>query len=757
MRDLNSTPAFVSEIYAGMRRKLDIIRRRLGRPLTLADKILLSHLENPEQQDLVAGKSYLQVRPDRLILQDALGQMAMLQFIQTRKKRIALPTTIHCDHLVEARVAGDLDLPASITENNEIYDFLKSAAAKFGAGFWAPGAGIMHQVNLEHYAFPGALILGTDSHTPNAGGVGACGVGVGGADAVDVMVDLPWEVLYPKHIGVMLTGELTGWSAPKDIILKVAGTLGVSGGTNSIIEYFGPGAETISCTGKATITNMGAELGATTSLFGYDRKIAAFLAATGREALADLAWEHSDLLTADREVCEDPQRYYDQVLEIDLSRLEPQVVGPHSPDRARPLADLAREVEAGNGFIDQISTCLIGSCTNSSYEDMSRAADLAEQARAHGLTSRVPLLVTPGSEQIRTTIERDGQMASLQAIGAVVLANACGPCIGQWRRQADVVEKPNTIVTSYNRNFPGRNDGQRLTMNLIASPEITIAMALAGRLSFNPMTDRLTGSDGETFKLRPPGKAPEVPPRGYAAVASAYFAPPEDGSRVELKIAPNSERLQLLEPWPPWDGEDVVNAPILLKAKGKTTTDAISPAGPWLKVRGHLEKTSNGLFTGAINAYTEEAGKGLHVITGDTGVRFSDIARDYRARKLKWIVIGDWNYGEGSSREHAALCPRLLGAAAVIARSFARIHETNLKKQGVLALTFSNPDDYDLVRADDRIDLLNLANLKHAEPIACTIKHADGTQDTIMLDHTFSEPQIAWFRAGSALNLVARS
>jgi aconitate hydratase len=755
MLDLNSTPEFVTGVYATMNRNLPIVRRRLGRPLTLADKVLLSHLDNPEEQEMIPGKSYLHVRPDRVVLQDVLGQSAMLQFMQTRRDKVAVPTTIHCDHLIEARVAGELDLPASIQENNEVYDFLKSAAAKYGAGFWAPGAGIIHQVNIENYAFPGAVILGTDSHTPNAGGIGACSVGVGGADAIDAMAGLTWEVLHPKHIGVVLTGELNGWTAPKDIVLRVAGELTVSGGTNAIVEYFGPGAETISCTGKATITNMGAELGATTSMFAYDQSIARYLQATGRAELAELAEQNKELLTLDQEVLDDPDAYYDRVVRIDLSTLEPYVVGPHSPDRARPLSELAREVAESDEFIEEISTCLIGSCTNSSYEDMSRVADLAEQARKHGVKSAVPLMVTPGSEQIRATIERDGQMASLKEIGATVLANACGPCIGQWRRDQDIASQPNTIVTSYNRNFPRRNDGQPTTMNFIASPEVTIALALAGRLSFNPLTDTLTGADGTPFKLEPPEKAPDVPESGYDRGETAYFAPPDDGSDIVLQVAPDSERLQLLEPWPPWDGEDVIDAPILLKAKGKTTTDAISPAGPWLRLRGHLDKFSDNMFMGAINAYDDVAGSGLNVLSGGRGQSFSDIARDYKAKGTKWVVVGDWNYGEGSSREHAALSPRLLGASAVIVRSFARIHESNLKKQGLLALMFNDPDEYDLIREDDRLDLVDLAEFTPGQPVTCIVKHSDGTRETFQLNHTYNEAQVEWFKAGSALNLIA--
>lgn len=757
MTSLDSTPEFVSKVYETMSRNLKVVREKLGHPLTLADKILLSHLDNPAEQEMIAGKSYLQVRPDRVVLQDVLGQSAMLQFMQTGRKKVAVPTTIHCDHLIEARVAGDLDLQASNAENNEVYDFLKSAAAKYGAGFWAPGAGIIHQVNIENYAFPGAVILGTDSHTPNAGGIGACAVGVGGADAIDAMAGLTWEVLHPKHIGVKLTGELSGWTAPKDIVLYLAGELTVSGGTNAIIEYFGPGAKTISCTAKATITNMGAELGATTSIFEYDENIARYLKATGRGALADLADRHKELLSLDEDVLKNPGNYYDRVVEIDLSSLEPHVVGPHSPDRARPISKLAAEVAESNGaFIDTISTCLIGSCTNSSYEDMSRAADLAEQAKTRGIKCAVPLMVTPGSEQIRATIERDGQMASLKDIGGTVLANACGPCIGQWRRDSGVSGKPNTIVTSYNRNFPRRNDGQPTTMNFIASPEITVALSLAGRLSFNPLTDTLTDGNGQPFKLNPPEKAPDVPEKGFIkGREDLFFNPPEDGSDIELKVDPNSQRLQILQPWPAWDGKDVTDAPVLLKAKGKTTTDAISPAGPWLRLRGHLDKFSDNMFMGAINAYDDIAGSGLNVLTGERGQSFSAIARDYKAKGVKWVVIGDWNYGEGSSREHAALSPRLLGGAAVIARSFARIHESNLKKQGLLALTFNDPAEYDLLREDDRIDLVNLADLKPGRPVTCIIHHRDGTKDTLSLNHTYNEAQVGWFKAGSALNLIS--
>jgi aconitate hydratase len=757
MLTIESTPEMAANVYATMEKNLAVVRRRLGRALTLADKVLLGHLDDPEHQDMEPGRSYLFLRPDRVVLQDVLGQTAMLQFRQTRREKVAVPTTIHCDHLIQARVEGERDLRESLAENQEVYDFLKSAAAKYGAGFWGPGAGIIHQVVLENYAFPGALIIGTDSHTPNAGGLGACAVGVGGADAVEVMAGLPWEVLYPRHIAVYLTGTLSGWTAPKDVILYVAGKLTVAGGTNAIVEYIGPGARTISATGKATITNMGAELGATTSMFPADEKMAAYLAATGRAALGPLALKHQALLTPDAEVEAHPEKYYDTVIHLDLSTLEPHVVGPHSPDRARPISRLAAEVaDTKNAFKDQVASALIGSCTNSSYEDMSRAADVAEQAKAHGLKAVTPLMVTPGSEQVRATIERDGQLRSLRDINATVLANACGPCIGQWRRAKEETAEANTIVTSYNRNFPARNDGERTTMNFIASPEIVTAFAIAGRLSFNPLTDSLVGADGAPFKLAAPKLAPEVPARNFDRGVDRYVAPPADGSGITLSVSPQSERLQMMEPWPAWDGKDLVGMPVLLKTKGKTTTDHISPAGSWLRYRGHLDKFSDNMFMGAINAYTGEPGKTANVLTGERGVMVSKVARDYKARQVKWVVVGDANYGEGSSREHAALSPRLLGGAAVIARSFARIHESNLKKQGLLALTFRDPADYDKIREDDRISLVGLADLAPGKPVECRIAHADGTSETVQLSHSFGASQLEWFRRGSALNLFHR-
>ena len=752
---VDSTPLMVANTYATMRKNLDVIRKRVGRPLTLADKILLGHLVDPKNQDVEPGVSQLSLNPDRVALQDVLGQTVMLNFMQTMRESVAVPTTVHCDHLIQARVEGGIDLVQSMEENMEVYEFLKNAAAKYGAGFWGPGAGIIHQVVLENYAYPGALIIGTDSHTPNGGGLGSCAVGVGGADAVEVMAGLPWEVLYPRHVGVYLSGQMNGWTAPKDVILRVAGELTVSGGTNAILEYFGPGASSISCTGKATITNMGAEIGATTSIFAHDSRMTRYLNATRRAAIGRLADENRDLLTPDPEVEADPASYYDRVVEIDLAKLEPHVVGPHSPDRARPLSALAAEVnDEANGFVDDIQTALIGSCTNSSYEDMSRAADVAGQASAHGLKSRVEFMVTPGSEQVRATIERDGQMGALKEIEGTVLANACGPCIGQWKREKVLEGVPNTIVTSYNRNFPRRNDGRSETMNFIASPEIVTAFALSGKLSFNPLTDELVGESGESFKLDPPKEAPEVPPKGFDVGNPAFFAPPENGSAIDIAVDPDSERIELLKPWKPWDGEDYVDLPVLMKTSGKTTTDHISPAGPWLRYRGHLSKFSENMFMGAINAFTGETGKGKNVVTGEAGQAISRIATSYREGGLRWVVVGDSNYGEGSSREHAALSPRLLGGAAVIARSFARIHETNLKKQGLLPLTFQDPADYDLIQEDDRISLVDLDKLTENSPVTCVIKHADGSEDRLELDHTFAESQVAWFKAGSALNLL---
>ena len=757
MVTIESTPEIAAKVYETIEQTLEVVRRRLNRPLTLADKVLLGHLDDPENQEMVPGESYLNVRPDRVILQDVLGQTGMLQFMQTQRESVAVPTTIHCDHLIQARVEGAADLRESLDENSEVYNFLRSAAAKFGAGFWGPGGGIIHQVALENYAFPGSLMIGTDSHTPNGGGLGSCSVGVGGADAVEVMAGLPWEVLYPRHIAVYLTGEMSGWTAPKDIILYVAGDLTVSGGTNAIVEYIGPGARTISATGKATITNMGAEIGATTSMFPYDDHMGAYLKATHRGDIVPHAEANKHLLEPDPEVEANPEAHYERVIRLDLSTLEPHMVGPHSPDRARPISQLAAEVaDSSNQFVDAISTALIGSCTNSSYEDMSRAADVAEQAKARGVATAVPFMVTPGSEQVRATIERDGQMASLLDINGTVLANACGPCIGQWRRSNEANSQPNTIVTSYNRNFPRRNDGTPTTMNFIASPEIVTAMAIAGTLSFNPLTDTLKDSEGNEFMFEPPRAAPEVPAQNFASGASVYEPPPADGSDIELAVDPNSERIQLMKPWPAWEGNDFTDMPVLMKTQGKTTTDHISPAGPWLRYRGHLDKFSDNMFMGATNAYTGDAGTGKNILTGEEGRAISATARNYQSQGVKWVVVGDDNYGEGSSREHAALSPRLLGGTAVIARSFARIHESNLKKQGLLALTFQDTADYDKLREDDRISLVGLADLAPGKPVDCVVSHSDGTTETLHLNHTFGESQLEWFRLGSALNLFHR-
>ena len=753
MDTIASTPEFVAQVYSTTERNLPAVRRRLGRPLTLSEKVLLSHLDDPASQELDPGNSYLMLRPDRLAEPDTSAQIAVIQFIQAGLSRVAVPTTIHCDHLIQAHVGGRKDTTVALQENSEVYDFLQSAARKYGMGFWKPGDGIIHQVVLENYAFPGGLMLGTDSHTPNAGGMGMLAIAGGASEAAHVMVGLPWEVRYPGLIGVHLTGEMSGWTAPKDVILHLAGVLTVSGGTNAIIEYFGPGARSISCTGKATIANMGAELGATTSIFPFDERMAIYLRTTGRADLAQLAQKNLNLLRMDEEVKAHPEQYFQRIVEIDLSTLEPQVVGPHTPDLTRPVSAMSRDVRE-KGYIDQITDSLIGSCTNSSYEDMCRAADVAEQARARGIKVSVPLLVTPGSEQVRATIERDGQIKSLEAIGAMVLANACGPCCGQWQRQDLPEGQPNTIVTSFNRNFPRRNDGRAETMSFIASPEMVVAYALSGRLSFNPMTDTLTSADGTPFALSPPMAAPEVPTGGFHSQEDTYIPPSEDGDELEITIPPNSQRLMVMEPFPAWDGEDFVELPILLKAKGKCTTDHICPAGRWLRFWGHIGNLSDNMFLAAVNAFTDESGKGLNALTGEMGEPFASIARGYKARGLRWVVFGDWNYGEGSSREQAAICPRYLGGAAVIARSFARIHESNLKKQGLLALTFGDPADYDRVQEQDGMSLVGLKGLAPGKPVTCYLHHTDGTRDTLQLRHSLSETQIGWFKAGAALNLL---
>lgn len=751
--NIETTAELVSGVYKKLEDNISKYRKIANRPLTLAEKILAGHLEDIDAaKNLEPGKSYVFLNPDRVALQDVTGQMVILQFMQSGLKRVALPTTVHCDHLIQARVGSDEDTKLALDENSEVYKFLESSSRKFGMGFWRPGAGIIHQVVLENYAFPGGLMIGTDSHTPNAGGLGMIAVGVGGLDAAEVMAGFSWELLYPKRIGINLKGELNGWTAPKDIILYVASKLTVSGGTNAIVEYFGPGARTISCTGKATITNMGAEIGATCSLFPYDEKMDAYLRATGREKIADIANTHRETLVADPDVEQHPEKYFDKVIEIDLSTLEPYIVGPHTPDLARPISQLADDVKKNN-YLDTISVALIGSCTNSSYEDMTRAANVAEQAKKNGLKVKIPLLVTPGSEQIRATIERDGQMETLVQTGATVLANACGPCIGQWRRPELKAGEPNTIVTSFNRNFPGRNDGRRETMNFIGSPELIVALALGGRLSFNPMKDPITTPDGKKFMLEPPKKAPEVPLKGFQNVKDVYVPPSEIPDLVAIAIPGNSDRLQKLEPFEKWDGKDFVELPILLKAKGKCTTDHISPAGSWLRFRGHLDKISDNIFLGAVNAYNNEVGKGKNLLTGTVDT-FPSVARKYKEKGFKWVVIGDNNYGEGSSREHAAMSPRYLGCASVIARSFARIHETNLKKQGVLALTFANPADYDKIRETDRISIVGLSDIQPGKQIHAIINHEDGTKEDLMLNHSYNKFQIKWFQAGSALNIL---
>ncbi len=753
MNQIDSTPEFVTSSYQKMERNLEIVRSRLNRPLTLSEKVLLGHLDDPAGAELDPGESYIMLRPDRVAHQDVTGQMAILQFAQSGRDRVAVPTTVHCDHLIQARVGASSDLRDALNENDEVYKFLESSCRKYGMGFWKPGSGIIHQVVLENYAFPGGMIIGTDSHTPNAGGLGMLAIGVGGADAADVMAGLPWEVKYPTLIGVHLTGELQGWTAPKDIIIYLAGVLTVSGGTNTIIEYFGPGTQSISCTGKATTTNMGAELGATGDIYPYDERMATYLRATRRTELAEAADKYRHLLMSDPEVEQDPAQYYDQIVEIDLSKLEPHITGPHSPDRARPISAMSRDAKENN-FPDKVSVALVGSCTNSSYEDMSRVADIARQAAAHGLKAASGLMVTPGSEQVRATVTRDGQVEALEAIGATVLANACGPCIGQWNRPEITKGEANSIVTSYNRNFPARNDANPDTLNFIASPEIAVAMGLGGSLSFNPLTDTLVGSDGKEFKLDPPGPAPEVPANGFDPGESGYVDPPESGEGVVVNVDPQSNRLQILEPWPVWDGHDFTDIPVLVKAAGKCTTDHISPAGPWLRFRGHLNNLSDNMFLGAVNTFTDEPGTGKNQLSGEEVQSIPEIARAYKAQDIRWVAIGDSNYGEGSSREHAAMSPRMLGAAAIIARSFARLAEGNLKKQGVLPLTFEDPADYERILVDDRMSLVGLSELAPGRPVQCILKHAEGDEETINLRHTMNEGQISWFKAGSAMNYM---
>ena len=751
--EIAASPELVSNVYLKLKENIVKFRNVVGRPLTLTEKILSGHFNEINEQNFAGGKDYVFLKPDRVALQDVTGQMVMLQFMQAELKQTSLPTTVHCDHLIRAEVQGDVDMKVSLNENSEVFKFLQSACAKYECGFWKPGAGIIHQVVLENYAFPGGLMIGTDSHTPNAGGLGMIAIGVGGLDAAETMAGLPWELLYPKRVGIKLTGKLDGWTAPKDIILKVAEELTVSGGTNAIVEYFGPGTESISCTGKATITNMGAEIGATCSIFPYDERMETYLKYTDRKEIAELANQNKELLVADPEVESNPEKFFDKVIEINLSTLEPHIAGPHTPDLARSISNLADDVST-NDYVDPISVALIGSCTNSSYEDMSRAASLAEQAKSKGIKSKIPLLVTPGSEQIRGTIERDGQMDSLKDIGATVLANACGPCIGQWNRPELEKNEKNSIITTFNRNFPGRNDGQRTTLNFIGSPEMIIALALGGRLSFNPMKDYLTASDGSKFKLEPPKIAPEVPKDGFMIPEGIFVEPPVDSNNVEVIIDPNSKRLQRLEPFNKWSGEDFTELPIMVKAKGKCTTDHISPAGAWLSLRGHLDNLSDNMLLGAVNAFNDEVGNGKNILN-NLVEPFSKIARQYKQQKMNWVIIGDNNYGEGSSREHAAMTPRYLGCVAVITKSLARIHETNLKKQGVLALTFNEPNDYEKIREDDKISLIDLDNLKPEKQVTCIITHNDGNKEEILLNHSYNKLQIEWFRQGSALNVLS--
>jgi aconitate hydratase len=742
----------VKSVYANLENRLSIGRKALDRPLTLAEKILINHLKDPSSTEMNRGVSYVDLHPDRVAMQDATAQMAWLQFMTAGLEEVRVPTTTHCDHLIQARINSETDLSVAVDTNSEVYNFLESVCAKYGAGFWKPGSGIIHQVVLEQYAFPGGMMIGTDSHTPNAGGLGMIAIGVGGADAVDVMTGFPFNIKWPKLIGVHLTGELSGWSSPKDVILKVAEILTVKGGTGAIVEYLGPGARTLSATGKGTICNMGAEIGATTSLFPYDQAMSRYLSATNREATAEAADSVNNNLQADPEVEENPHNFFDRVIEINLSDLTPHINGPHTPDLARPVGRLAEEATT-NGWPLKISTGLIGSCTNSSYEDITRAAGIARDALSKGLKSKIPLLVTPGSEQVRATIERDGLLADLEAIGATVLANACGPCIGQWDRQDLDDGVPNSIVTSYNRNFPKRNDGYASTFAFVTSPETVVALSIAGTLDFDPSVDSLTAENGEEVKLSV-NVGEELPTRGFASGEEGLFKPPpSENSEIEISISPESKRLQTLIPFLPWDGNDLEDLPVLMKAQGKCTTDHISMAGSWLKYRGHLENISGNLYLGVVNSFTGEIGTGIDVT--DNEIRpFPEIAKRYHEAGIEWVAIGDENIGEGSSREHAAMEPRFRGCRAVIARSFARIHETNLKKQGILPLTFTNPNDYDLIGQEDRISIIALRDLTANKPVEVVVTSPKGDVSNIQTNHSMSEDQIEWFRAGSALNLI---
>jgi len=744
----------IKAVYARYDDRIAAAREVLEHPLTLAEKILYTHLS---EQGAIApyrrGEDYVNFAPDRVAMQDATAQMALLQLINSGRKQVAVPSTVHCDHLIQSDRGASSDLPVAIQQNQEVYDFLQSVSDKFGIGFWKPGAGIIHQVVLENYAFPGGMIIGTDSHTVNAGGLGMVAIGVGGADAVDVMAGMPWELKMPRLIGVRLTGRLSGWTSAKDVILKLAGILTTKGGTNAIVEYFGEGAEGLSCTGKGTICNMGAEIGATTSLFPYDRKMAAYLEETGRAEVARAADEIQAHLRADPEVYADPANHYDQLIEIDLSRLEPYVNGPFTPDAAHPISEFAQAVR-DNGYPEKLEVGLIGSCTNSSYEDITRAASIAQQAIDKGLEVKAEYIVTPGSEMIRYTTERDGVLEKFSAIGGVVMANACGACIGQWKRHTDDPQRRNSIITSFNRNFAKRNDGNPNTHGFVASPEIVTALAIAGDLTFNPLTDSLTNQRGEQVRLEEP-RGEELPAKGFAVDDVGYLAPSENGEAIEIRVTPDSERLQLLTPFAPWDGQDYLNMPLLIKAQGKCTTDHISMAGPWLRYRGHLDNISNNLLMGAVNAFNGETNQVKNQLSGEYD-QVSKVARAYKSAGLRSVVVAEENYGEGSSREHAAMEPRHLNVGAVIVKSFARIHETNLKKQGMLALTFSDPADYDRVREDDRIDITGLGGFAPGRPLQVTLHHADGSSDRFPVNHSYNALQIDWFRAGGALNLLAR-
>lgn len=745
----------IKKVYAELPSKVEAARKLVGRPLTLTEKILYAHLHKDQKPEVFErGKSYVDFAPDRVAMQDATAQMALLQFMQSGRPKVAVPSTVHCDHLITAQLGAKHDLEVATKESKEVYDFLASVSNKYGIGFWKPGAGIIHQVVLENYAFPGGMMIGTDSHTVNAGGLGMIAIGVGGADACDVMAGLPWELKMPKLIGIKLTGKLNGWTAPKDVILKVAGILTVKGGTDAVVEYFGEGALSISCTGKGTICNMGAEIGATTSTFGYDESMERYLRATGRADVAELANAVKEHLTADPEVYANPEKYFDQVIEINLSELEPHLNGPFTPDLATPISKM-KEAAAANGWPTKVEVGLIGSCTNSSYEDISRAVSLAKQVADKNLKTKAEFTITPGSEQVRYTIERDGFLEIFDKIGAKVFANACGPCIGMWKRMGAEKQEKNTIVHSFNRNFAKRADGNPNTYAFVASPEIVTALAIAGDLTFNPITDTLINENGEPVKLDPP-VGDELPQKGFAVEDPGYQAPAEDGSKVEVIVSPNSERLQLLEPFPAWEGTDLKGLKLLIKVKGKCTTDHISMAGPWLKYRGHLDNISNNLLIGAVNYFNDKTNSVKNQLTGQYE-EVPKVQRQYKANGIGSIVVGDENYGEGSSREHAAMEPRHLGVRAVLVKSFARIHETNLKKQGMLALTFANKEDYDKIQEDDTIDIIGLTTFTPGVPLTIVLHHADGTKEEIKANHSYNAQQIEWFKAGGALNIIRAS